>query len=582
MKKMILFIGFICFAFSVNGYGQIEIKATKTILAKKQLSQLDESLKSYSIFTINDVERFFPAEGEAKVLMKLGNEFLWDLDLEDNNSLFAADYKATMMTENGEIELPKPDIKLFKSKDPDNLTRLAIYDGIINGIIDRKSEKYHIRPLSDFDRNDKESVVVYKEKDIKKNVDQFEYDDILHNELQENVSTHIQTRSLADFTNTIRTLKLATDADSAFYNDLRVYTGRDANAVIAAEINKVEAKYYAAFNIKIRIVEQNVWKDKDIYRTTSPKYYLDNFRNYWITEKRHVNRNFTILFTSNNYIYEGSGLSYGAGTIGKYENQAYAWVRAWDYFDGTTAHELAHGFGATDNPPSSGCGTSDATLMCHNRSKSSAPFSNYTINQIKTFISDNDKLEKYFVPSIHYISGYTAFGPGSQGDYTAYPSYDNNPDITYEWRVNGGLISRSNNSSIMSYIFNRAGTYTITCKATNTKGNISGSQASLSVQVINGMNVQSITLPTDFFQIVMPNENELIVSKASGEKEYIQNMNSDKISYQVNNALTGVLATLGTVVNGGSINTSNIPKGIYVITLTSTDGHTESHKISIQ
>lgn len=581
MKKMILFIGIVCFAFSMNGYGQIEVNAGKASLGRMQLSQLDESLRNYSIFSLGEVDRLFPGKGEAKILMNLGNEFQWDLELEDNNSLISGDYKATLITENGEIELPKPDVKLFKSKDPDNTTRIAVYDGMISGVIEKDGERYAITPLSTFMTDNSKRLVVYNEKDIKKEAKVY-----LSGPIEEALDKQIETRAVADFTNTVRIIKVDARADYAFYAKYGKSASRVQTKMID-DINKCEAIYSRDLNIRFSVSHMDMFSDPNKDRNEFGYYEIpvepnetseDRFekhfergKNYLANIKKYGNANQTdrdimIVFTANNFGFIG-GMAYKGmkcATLG----QHYAFIYDSNNAYIKAAHEMGHIFGASD--------ITDNSLM---HDGSSTRFSAYSLNEIRSHLSGINCITMTTIPQITRIEG-TAYASKMPTRYSASPSPYNL--ATCEWSISPYAPIQSlngyNTDVIIDFSSVSGSSYSLSCipVATVTMSGkahrIQGKGAYLSVSISSSYRIyndrESITITYD----VNENAGEFIFAKTSAT-----------VIYSLSNALTGILADKGTVnIDNGTINVSCLPKGIYILTLTTANGNTESHKLSIQ
>ena len=63
----------------------------------------------------------------------------------------------------------------------------------------------------------------------------------------------------------------------------------------------------------------------------------------------------------------------------------------------------------------------------------------------------------------------------------------------------------------------------------------------------------------------------------------MNNQNRVNLSYELYNQLTGVLVKKGTFINnGGEIDVSNIPNGIYVISLIIDSSNRQTEKLIIQ
>jgi len=581
MKKNFFLIGLVCFMFSASMYGQITVNAGKASLGRMQLSQLDESLKSYSIFTMGDVEKFFSGKGKVKVLMNLGNEFQWDLELEDNNSLISADYKATMITENGEIELPKPDIKLFKSKDPDNMTRIAVYDGIMSGVIEKDGERYAITPLSTFMADNARRLVVYNEKDIKKEAKKH-----LASPIEEELDKMVQTRA-ADFTNTVRIIKVGTHADYAFYNKYGKNASTVRNSMIDA-INKAEAIYSIDLNIRFSVSHTSMFTDSNADKNefgyyeianvpneashiTDQKHkdrgaaYFGNIRRYWSLHS--ADRDIMIVFSGNDFGRVG-GMAHTGSMQCARKGQNYAFVEDDNFTYLTVAHEAGHIFGAND--------ITDGSIM---HDCEGYRFSIYSINEIKSHLSGIDCIQTVPIPQISRIEG-AIYPRRMPTRYGVSPSTYNS--ATCEWSISPYAPIQSmngyNTDVIIDFSSGSGSSYSLSCIP------VASVDVSGKVYKIRGKGAYLNVLVSSSYQIYNDNESIRIVPNTTeNAEEFVFSKTSASLAYSLSNALTGVLADKGTVnKDNGTINVSRLPKGIYVLTLTSTNGNTESHKLSIQ
>ena len=72
-------------------------------------------------------------------------------------------------------------------------------------------------------------------------------------------------------------------------------------------------------------------------------------------------------------------------------------------------------------------------------------------------------------------------------------------------------------------------------------------------------------------------------NKQEESKIVMNNQNRVNLSYELYNQLTGVLVKKGTFINnGGEIDVSNIPNGIYVISLIIDSSNRQTEKLIIQ
>jgi len=88
-------------------------------------------------------------------------------------------------------------------------------------------------------------------------------------------------------------------------------------------------------------------------------------------------------------------------------------------------------------------------------------------------------------------------------------------------------------------------------------------------------------IATKSYQIINT-PSAISISENIDNQNLLMTKSSSNTTYQLSNILTGYVAAKGTIVGDGTINTSDIPKGIYVLTLTNSAGESTSEKIVIR
>lgn len=183
----------------------------------------------------------------------------------------------------------------------------------------------------------------------------------------------------------------------------------------------------------------------------------------------------------------------------------------------------------------------------------------------------------YSNPVITGISGPEKLDQGRNANYQAIPLMTNVPYLKYVWEVNYDEIGASNTPTL-SYTFNDPGLIYIYCTVTNINNGRSSS-ASKVVEVVDLRRSQNAVANEQFFILNMP--GTLIVTKPESNESFSLFKETQRIDYQLNELLTGTTALSGKIEAGVGIDTGNLRKGIYVMTLKSHD-HIETHKVVIE
>ena len=323
--------------------------------------------------------------------MIINGKYNWKLQLEPNNIL-TDDCILTNSNESGSKKLNNTCLvyKGYANDNPKNEVRLSVYGNIIEGYVELGSIRYYIEPLADFtNKIDKENnLVLFKGENLKQKYSDFNDNIVIP--IKGLITSKVTTTS--DFTNTIRFLRIATDADYEFY---QIYT-TDSNSKILAVLNQIESAYTSSFNIKFRVVFQNYYSS-----STDPYTYLFDenetfsliaqFRTVWNSNRSTICRDVAQLYSGKSQSSDIYGVGY-ANAISQSSTYAYNAVKNRTLLHLTAAHELGHNFGAIDNPSDGNCGNTQSSVMCQGEKKDPPWFSNNSKSEITTFISNNDYL----------------------------------------------------------------------------------------------------------------------------------------------------------------------------------------------
>lgn len=174
------------------------------------------------------------------------------------------------------------------------------------------------------------------------------------------------------------------------------------------------------------------------------------------------------------------------------------------------------------------------------------------------------------IPTISTINGPTTARTGSSVIFSASPVVDTDGlFIPYKWFVVGGTGSHISGSGQSCEItFSNSGTYTVMCQGQSPCGN-QGTGASLTVRVAEYYYTLSSIGPSVF---QLQPENETTV-----------NDKSLLVKYELFTEGSGILAVSGQVYKqGGTLDFSNLSKGIYLLRIQIGESAYETHKIILK
>lgn len=372
------------------GYGQVQIISSVDSLRTFEKKHINNSIEHYNIYNI-EIASSRSNEKQQTFHLAFDENLQWDLNLVENDSLITNDYQTFETNENGMQLFNKPSVKLYKEAQTDNnirSARFAVYeDNRIDGVIECDKEKFFIMPVRFLCKESPvdNRIIIFKASDIIEKGSDLGCSDAI--EINLDKKENIRSTIIVD--NIVRELQIATEADFEFYS---LY-GTNSNDRILSVLNQAEAVYSNTFNIRFRVNFQHVWSTVDPYgydfsNEGNASNMLLQFRTYWNQNYGHIQRHLSCLFSSKGGA-QINGMSYVA-SINRDKSIAYCTSRDRVNMFQTTAHEIGHGFSASDNPSDGNCGNFNASVMCQGNKANPMYFSNISKNEIKSHLSQYD------------------------------------------------------------------------------------------------------------------------------------------------------------------------------------------------
>lgn len=273
--------------------------------------------------------------------------------------LRTANYRAEETAVEGTRALERGAVTTFKGTvagEANSQVRLTIDKGIIEGyLLDSDGERFYIEPAINYSPQAKaEDLVIYQQADLVKTEDY-----VCESQLGEKIERGKQmvVGNSLDSPQTLRVIEIATDADTAFVNQLG--GAANANNEILGILNMIEGDFETELGLTFDVVFQHAWSTTDPFDGNTASSLLNSFRTFWNTNypQSSVPRDVAHLFSSRTSMI-GRGLSY-LGTVCVNPNAAYGLTGRLDI--GTikyvlTAHEISHSLNANHAEAPQGCG----------------------------------------------------------------------------------------------------------------------------------------------------------------------------------------------------------------------------------
>ncbi len=323
-------------------------------------NDLTESFKKFKTVRLNNQTTLQKAKAGTSLTIPTA-EKNYQLTLIPSD-LRAPQFFAEDTSTKGVQTLPKNDVTTFKGVivgEKKSEVRLTIDGAKIEGYFFAGDDKFFIEPAKNYSlmANEKDYVVYRPEDSLKSNGFS------CNSELVEKIErgkNFVVSNSLENV-QSLRVLKLATDADFEYVNELGGAV--QANSEILSVLNMVEGLYKNELNLSIKVVFQHTWSVQDSFIGTNVTTLLSSFKTYWNTNYPFADypRDAAHLFSAKPNV-----LSQGYATVGAVcvsPVAAYGISGRIDWEPGkflVTAHELGHNIGANHVDATQSC---DKTLM---------------------------------------------------------------------------------------------------------------------------------------------------------------------------------------------------------------------------
>lgn len=278
---------------------------------------------------------------------------LFQLELEPNN-LLAADFQAVLMTEGVAVEVPYRPAATYRGTvrgEPDSIVRLTAERGILTGMIKSGGDFLFIDPLRDYAASaPMRALVVYRESDIRPEgagLCGVGHGMSLVEDSGSGLGSGPGLGLVARAHNTLRRLRVATDADGEYYQ--RFGNPGTFNR-IQGILNNVDGIYRNQLNLFISITYMQAWPNPstDPYSSNDAVTNLNQFRNWWNANRGSVSRAAAHLWSGKNF----SGGTIGVAWVAVICNApSYSYGLSQDLSNSgqrtrLTAHEIGHNLSA--------------------------------------------------------------------------------------------------------------------------------------------------------------------------------------------------------------------------------------------
>jgi hypothetical protein len=390
------------------------IEAQSRQQSSEREQKLSRIFKNYELLKLDTraVAERVRARGSLKLQTSSG-----ELSLRlSPNDLRATNYRAVTVTTGGTLQqLAMSPVTTYRGTVeglPGTDARFTIDDNLLEGLILTSEERFYVEPLRRYDAQaDPNEYILYKASDIRSEESTDASSSMTMNHKVNRVlngAAFAPAAPLMPQTGaTLREVELATEADFEYVSRVGG-TAAAANTEIQSIINQVDAIYRREVGLTFKIVFQSAWEtSNDPYNATDLVGILNEFTNYWNTNRTNVARDLAHMWTGKDT--GGIGVSF-IGTVCKSPRSAYG-VSPFVVKDALnvpqrtalTAHEIGHSFGAThsDSDPSCANTIMNATATPNTQ----LTFCQRSRDEITTFVSANSGC----------LSVVTASGPATVG-----------------------------------------------------------------------------------------------------------------------------------------------------------------------
>ncbi len=412
----------------INSRDFIEINAVALDVSSQDKLLIDKQLADYDVYDF-DLESLRALVKErptqANLIFNLPGKSAMKVTIHEHD-IRSSDYRATAMTENGLVEIPRGDCITYKGyTEPGEEVRLTITEEMIYGFIEVDNEDMFIMSLPTVVKGTEGGgVITYFPKDIKGEMNVCLVDDT-------GAGNSPPPPSTSMFLPTCKIMEFATDADREQFNAAGSIAA--ANAIALADLNVAEAIYVGAFNLAFEVVFQNVWTvaaNLDPYVSTAAGTIpFEVSTAATMAPFNGVQRDYLMLYSGKNATAPGASFV-GVICTNPGNSVGYVTPAGARFSPRTTAHEVGHALGAR-HPDGDDCGGPGQTIMCGGTINGNANFSVASRAVIQGFIDPGPCLDTPFTPTSDDFEG-------TLGNWT-----QSNTD-NFNWTIRSGSTPSSN------------------------------------------------------------------------------------------------------------------------------------------
>ncbi|GAA4275175.1 zinc-dependent metalloprotease family protein [Aquimarina gracilis] len=530
---------------------QHTIESSSITIQQKNKNQLQQKIKTYTLFEINlnELNRILKNEKSSSINLKIGNTRSFDMLLQENE-IRSETYQEFESSENTKRQLPKKSTVNTYSGTLRNgkMVRLTVTHDFIYGIIEVDSGFMVIDQLRYYlsdKRLSPNKLILYNINDL---IEKEGFCSTV--DTAEKIEHNIKNNNTEKITTDCQILEVATDADFEYFSTY----GANANTRILAEFNNIQGVYANTFALEMVIVFQNVWTTvADPYVSTNAATITNEVINTWQNNFGNVNRDLVEMFTDKNL---GSllGRASGIGTICRQSSSSSYTVDRFAAFR-TLGHEIGHNFGGIHGDGVL-CGGSTASVMCQGDKQIPIYFSNNSINRINNYINSNSGCLFQF--NNISITGESLICSSSTQNYTLTSELPG----TITWSVSSGaltIIGGQGTPTVTIRGFSGDGNATLTASV-EVNGALCGAQT-ISKAITIGQPIDEI-----YFTNGIGDEGYFCTSHYGNEFEILPRIPNTSYQIRLLNwpALNVVYSPSGTFSNTGTISYTPYPQGFYV------------------